>query len=460
MDSSQWLAGPEIPFGISIIILAASLWFASRGRLGLIAGIYWVCVTQLPPTFVVVPGMSPIAGSYIFLGFLALASLVYMSGRKVRVTLRGVGPLTLWLLLWFFWMVVILAAFPPNRDNAQTAISLVGLRIFAPLVVIALFGDDFDSLREFAWAFILTNLALLPHTLFALYNATTLNELLPAVVSAPWRDVTHAMYNYHVMGQAGTITAILCIILLTERGRQGVPLTTALLLALAISTSQVILSSSRQHMVALLAGVFIFVISFFGRQRSRHRYAPFLAIAGCLAIFAVLYSLAPSYFRLNEDLVYDSSGALTLASRAEIFTRMWAWFLKSPIIGNGVFYQDLLSHDIFLDALAGQGIPGFVFFCGLLVGIMRFVRGTWSLSSPGTMVAWRTFAFILWAIGLMTASVSGSVLSADVLYVASMLIWRTGAAASRGVVSQRLGGRATGRLRLFPSHGVHRSPVR
>ena len=56
-DPTQWLAGVQVAFGLSVIILAVSFYFACRGRLGLLTGVYWVVVTQPAPNFELVPGL-------------------------------------------------------------------------------------------------------------------------------------------------------------------------------------------------------------------------------------------------------------------------------------------------------------------------------------------------------------------------------------------------------------------
>ena len=101
-------------------------------------------------------------------------------------------------------MAALLVIYPPDQDNWRILVTIVVLRIVATVTAIALFGNDFHALRQFAWAYILANFALLPNVLAQLLGTDSAFTALSVLFSETWRGLGNVRFNYHVMGQAGS----------------------------------------------------------------------------------------------------------------------------------------------------------------------------------------------------------------------------------------------------------------
>ena len=417
-----WFEGPNVPFWLALPLLGIAIWAAFSGRIELVLGAYYVVVWQPPPTLDLWPDGAPIAATYFLLPLVVIAGLVYLHRRGTPVLARTDRRLLLWVVLWATWMIAVGLAFPIEAQDRATLMAQVIFRLTVPLWALWLFADDLDRIRHFSLVFVTIAAALTPHALFFLFEVTSLGGLIASLGSA-WKGVSEVAVNYHSIALVGSVTCTLAIALLVDPAeKRGTVRTMWLLLGLLCGGALVVLSTSRQNIVGVLLVAVLLAFWVLAGRTHRKFVLPFVAAIGLVGASLASGFLSP-YFRPVE-LSVDAGGVAYLAYRPAIFAEMWRWFLQSPILGNGLFYQRYLSHNIFLDALAAQGIIGFVFLIGLFGFAASRLRLAMTWTSHDSRGLWRVVAVALLLSAVLTASVSYGVLTADHVYFACILLWR------------------------------------
>ncbi len=331
-------------------------------------------------------------------------------------------------------MVALSIAFPIDSANLQTLVSILVLHFAVPFGALALFASDSRWLRGFAFAFVVVNLCLLPNTITTLFGVYNLGDLV-RVIALPWWEVNAVYVNYHDFGRVAAVSIVFIVALLADGQTKSRSARGLLAIALGLMAYLLIIATSRQYILGVILVILLMGWWLFRGQVQQKGLVllTFLLVGG---VIVWLFSIMPEYFRL-EQLSVGQNEAGFLASRPAIYSEMWEWFLQSPVYGNGLFYVEHLSHNIILDALVAQGIPGLFFLSGLLFFIVRCLRGTWQGTPQNGMSVWRMTAFSVFVIGFISASVSGGVLTSDVLYAGGILIWRLSAVTQPTIVGSQ-----------------------
>jgi O-antigen ligase len=168
---------------------------------------------------------------------------------------------------------------------------------------------------------------------------------------------------------------------------------------------------------------------------------------------ALLYLVGTDVSRMRFDMLGEG-----VESRWEHFETMLKYFDDSPFFGCGLFYQPGSEHNIFLDALAGQGVPGLLFLLGFLALGVSFARGTTWRRCETESEMWRLAAVGIFAAMFWCSQVSMGVLAMNTLVWSLLVIWRLHefqffAAAQEGR-GQQAGPLAGGRQRRGAGNGT------
>jgi O-antigen ligase len=323
-----------------------------------------------------------------------------------------------WVVAWGIWIAVLAVAFPFGGETLKSFLNSSGLVLAVPVLVLSLFADDLGRLRLFALIFIATTVGLALHAVVT-WSGSLLFNLFQANEDLTW---TVGYFNYHWFARTAAISVVLALTLLVDPALRTRWKSLLLMPALAFSVGFIVWSGSKQTLYTSLMVLPAFVV-WLSRGRLGQRIVAIGTLVTVLTTVGVIFNNAPAFIR------YDSLASGLLGDRPEIYAEMWEWFLRSPIWGNGLLYVQALSHNLFLDALAAQGIIGFVFLVGFLLFVLRYARGTWFGSPSIATDVWRMTALVMLVLSLFQAQISGSVFGSPSVYWAGVLIWRLHAVA-------------------------------
>lgn len=409
LQVAMWIALPLIGLGFILAI---------RGRVDLLTGMYLAVIWQIPPVLEL--GLANVSVVWVLLPLLILAGAVYLQKARPTFKNRRVGLVIGWLIAWGFWMTSLLVVFPIEGANWDTLISIIVLHFAIPFSALALFVGDIQRLRNFAIAFVVINLAVTPHTLSTLFGVQDLFHLFQDIATT-WWQINPIYVNYHAIGRVAAVSVLLIVVLLADGQTKSRLARWLLVLSLVPMTYLLIISTSRQYILGIAVTV-PFMIWWLSRGQTRQKgpiLFTFILIGGIALWF---FNVAPDYFRLTELSVSENDVAF-LAYRPAIYSQMWEMFVQSPLFGNGLFYETTMAHNVVLDVLVAQGLPGLFFLIGAFVFIMRCIRGTLQGTPHNGIDVWRMAALLFFVLGLISAFVSGGVLTSDVMYVGGLLIW-------------------------------------
>jgi O-antigen ligase len=128
---------------------------------------------------------------------------------------------------------------------------------------------------------------------------------------------------------------------------------------------------------------------------------------------------------LRDDNTSYTSTLDAAGNRGWLWEIGWVNFLASPIWGWG-FEKNVYSHNLFIGALADQGIVGFIFLLGVIVFFIRRSRGVWSGRGPANVAIWRAMFVCIGIFGLSHGLVSSDVFSEWHLYWSAAFLWWLG----------------------------------
>jgi len=168
---------------------------------------------------------------------------------------------------------------------------------------------------------------------------------------------------------------------------------------------------------AILMAVGAMGLVFFVRTDAVKR---FMLIAGVIAAIGVVIVTVPTrtLARLGTvvDAFQDRTSALVIggsteamdsaAERRQLLLDSIAISVSHPLFGvgpgqfamyrwtqwkdQGVRMGYLVTHNAFTEVSSEEGIPGLIFFIGVIVGTLRTIRNARKLNSPGSHKDWRT----------------------------------------------------------------------
>jgi hypothetical protein len=140
-----------------------------------------------------------------------------------------------------------------------------------------------------------------------------------------------------------------------------------------------------------------------------------IAVAG-----ALMYIVDTDVDRMRFAMLDEGVGF-----RWRDYEGMLRCFDSSPLFGRGLYYDvSCRGHNIFLDALAGQGVPGLLFLTGFLSLSISFARGTVWRHRQTESQMWRLAAVGIFAVQFWCSQVSMGVLSMNTVVWSLLAIWR------------------------------------
>ena len=404
-----------LPSILALPLLVACVLLIQRGRVEIVAGIYFVNMYWNYSIMIV-----GISLTWVLLPTLVAAAFVYWDRRwgwkkgKPSLIEDQDTKFVVWLALWILWIIILFRAFP----TSNTMIIARGLFLYTiiPVAAITIFGDDPQRVRGFALAFIGTSVWLGFQALAAL-PGDIIHYLRPASL----RFVFFGGYNYHWVATLFVISIIFLIALFQQADRARVRL--GLLLALLLCAFFLTLTRSLQTISGALLSVLLLTFWTF-RRRTIPRVLSLAIVAGMLSVGLYVYRSAPWLFGLDAFQV----GFL---ERRSLWQRGLNRFLSSPVWGSGLDYfgGGYSAHSLTLDVLAGEGITGFVYFIGFIFLVLRYARGTWPGVTSKNLATWRMAALALFVYTLWHTQISGGVVGDFHFFWGGVLIWRLGVAA-------------------------------
>ena len=418
--------GVQISAWLAPALLVVCFIAMVRARVEFLAGVYIVNVYWQAPASVELFGIGDVSLIWILLPALFIASQIYLLQRQQPIVARADRRMLAWVVFWIIWIATLAWAFPFGGETLKSFLIAFGLELVVPVLVLSVFADDLERLRLFASTFIATTVGLALHAIVT-WSGSSLLHFFQTDEALTW---VGGYFSYHGFSRIAAISVFLALTLMVDPAFRTRRNSQLLMLALVVCAAFIVWSGSKQTLYTTLF-VLPMYVAWLLRGRQSKRLVALGPLFSVLAVAVALFHYAPALFRL------DSLSSGILGDRPAIFSRMWQWFLRSPIWGNGLFYERHLSHNLFLDALASQGITGFVFLIGFLGFVARYARGTWRGSASVSADVWRMGALVLLVLSLLQAQISGSVLGAQPVYWASVLIWRLSLAAGRQAQAER-----------------------
>jgi O-antigen ligase len=405
----------------SILVSLACLYIVGTGRPEWALGIY---LSTAGWTRSIMFG--PIAHTWVFLATMIGASIVYVL-RRPRLTLlpswdRWIIP---WMGVWWAWVLLLIGLFDPAEKMPLLRFLL--LYDIAPLPVVLLFATDVRRARGLAIAYVLT-------TMVGGWVAISLLEV-PIEYLAVDPTLTGlgivrlGIVNYHLLAFIFSDSIILVAALFQVIRRNVVRL--VLLASAGYCAYFLLLAGSRQAIGSVVAVLAVFV-SWALIRRGTPRVRMVLLVGVIVLIGVALYQMAPQLIVRPRE-----SGLLQAfdleANRGEKWAASWRDFVSSPLWGTGFVDSATHGHNIFLSALADQGLVGMAFFVGLLVFVARQVRGIWTEKGTGDRAIWRMAFLCVVLLGLIHGLASGNPVSVGEIYWPVAFLWWLGGSVEKSL---------------------------
>ncbi len=378
-------------------------------------GVYTAIALWITTPTIDFPGIGAIQFDWILIP-LILISILFYRRRPFRSFTKADKYFILWISCWIFWIFSLVVMFQLEGELLKTLVISVSYRILMIVIPVALFSVSIDDLHVFAYAFLAV---FVVEAIYAYINLTGNHALQYTMFIDTLTFASNYNINYHPFGRVASMATILIYTLLLNPKSRSIIYQVGLYLLAIFSCFIVIWSGTRQYIIATGLVLIPFVI--WSLVKKVHGSLFSLLITVTIGITSYFFiSIYSTELRLSIFSLEKHS-----AIRVGIYEIMWNWFSQSPIFGNGPYYGNVptISHNIFLDALAAQGIIGFTFLVGFIVFIIYFSKGT-LLGQTNRGQVWRMGALMIFLIGLIQAQFSANVLSASVLYLGGVMVWR------------------------------------
>lgn len=389
------------------------------GRVEIAAGVYcatqrWAYAVDVGPTvWLWVWVFTVIASAVMFL----LRRPVSQHGRSLLD--REVPGLVVWLVLLMFWLFV---RWVTNQNTYGTGL-VKGLLLYDLLsfTAISLFGSDLSRVKAFALTFVGATLVS------GIISLPPLPELSYQIQTSTFLLVGPDAVNYLAFAVPFAIASVFLLVFIGQTALWWYR--SLAICAMIFCVFCLLLTGARQSIIATVVAWVVF-ISWALRQEQRSRRIVIVALAMVLLVGIVVYSQTTLISRWTAPEARLSD----LGGRMPIWQDAWGIFLHSPIWGAGFDYfgESYTAHDLWLDALAGHGIVGFILLNGFLLATLRCTRGTWSASGSDELSAWRAGAFCALIYALIQAIPAGAIgASTSHIFWISALVWQLNVAVQR-----------------------------
>lgn len=339
-------------------ILALIGYVLVRGRIAFAVGAFlasysWAFNVNVGPVHMLPLLVVTLAGTAVV--------AVLRKGKAVGRALNDsrVRSCALLVALWVTWIgvKVVLAA-----DPVPAAVfRLFLVHTIGPLLLILLFFDSIDDIRELAWGFLLCEFPAAWASLFAKRTGAWGQE---GVVMGLGGE-NYLLFSF-VLCQA-----ILLGLGLTLLMQKAVPRLLCLI-PVGLCAFTLFLTSARQSVIGLAISLGYL---FLAVGRKRGRVLTLIAASGIVvgvAYTALLYT--PSGELMLQKWAMTRESALI---REELWSKGWDAFLQHPNTGSGLFYmgdEATTAHNIYIDLLASEGLVGLLFFAGYVGFIISALR--------------------------------------------------------------------------------------
>jgi hypothetical protein len=322
---------------------------------------------------------------------------VLRKGKRVGQPLDDprVRSCALIVALWMMWiaMRVEFTADP----NQMAVFRLFLVHTVGPLLLILLFVDSIEDIRQLAWGFLLCEF---PSAWASLFSKRT----------GAWgqQGIVMGLGENYLLFSFILCQAILLGLGLTLVMRKAVPKIFCLI-SIGLCAFTLMLTTARQSLIGLTAAVgYIFLAA--GRKRGRA-----LTIAAASAVVAAV-GYAALLYTPTGDIVLQKWAKTPESAliREELWSRGWQAFLQHPNTGSGLFYMaddQTTAHNIYIDLLASEGLVGFLFFV-VYAGFIISALGSRSLVTilPEGRI-WKTTLTSIMIFDAVHSFGSGSIMS-------------------------------------------------
>jgi len=405
---------------IGLVFLCALI--ILRGRVEIATGVY--CATQRWAYSV---DIGPTVWVWVWVFTIIASAIVFLLRRSTpksfRLSLDGKVPnIVVWSAFWLLWMFCLWRSFPTEYSTQL----MKNLLVYDSLsfIAISLLASDLSRVKMFALTYIGATLVS------GVISIPSLPELINSIQYSIFQLRGLDSVNYLAFAVPFSIATI--FLLVSVSNTTGWWYRVLAIAAILFCVFCVLLTGARQSIVALGAAWAIYIFWLLRRKRLPRWFVMVAIIMTSLVI--VLYSQTALVSRwLGPDANLD-----TLGGRIQVWQDAWIVFLRSPIWGSGFDYfgASYSAHNLWLDALAGQGIVGFTFLIGFLVIVVRFAHATGIDIGRDDLAGWRMGAFCVLIYSLVQAMVAGTIgASVSHLFWVSALIWRLSIAAKRELLA-------------------------
>jgi O-antigen ligase len=400
-----------------IILFSGIAFIVYYGRVEMAAGIYlatqrWAySVTVGPTVWLWVWAFALIASGVVF--YLRQAFRTRALGRKIY-------PIDIWTAIWLVWMF-LLWWFNPSVYATQLIKNILVYNVLS-FIAIWLFGSDLSRVKVFALVFVGATLVSGIVALSIQPGESIAYQIQLSTFRLRGLDLLN--YTAFSVSFALAIIFLLTIASRTSKLRSLLPT----LAAIAFCVFCLILTGARQSILGLFVAALLLGGWVLWRRKASV-LTSMIALASLLVISILIYNQSALWSRWTGP----EAGWETFGGRIPIWQEAWQVFLRSPIWGSGVDYfsADYGAHNLWLDALAGQGLVGFVLLNGFLVIVLRSARGTWVGIGGKELASWRMGAFCILVYVLVQSVPAGQIAGMPHLFWGSALVCQLGVAARR-----------------------------
>jgi len=403
---SPWQAG---------LVLAGLLALASFSKYEVIFGIFLVVTGWNAPYFLIDLGSRRLPFEWALIAIVGGLALLRMTEAKSYVISERAKLTGCFILFWAAWITLTSALNGFKGYTFGLAFYFPATRYVLPALGFWLFIRDARGLRAFALAFVAASV------LYAGVLMWLVSEVA-AWSDEHWESVAQhedaLTFFYHSPAWMLTFAIIFTIIFILRPAVSGRPiLARALWLpVLGFLYYALFFTGSRQATIGVLVASAVLLVLLL---RTRFSTVVVVGLTAAAAVGALMYLVSTDPERMRFEMLGEG-----VTSRWANYETMLSYFDRSPLIGCGLFYDPEQVHNIFLDALAGQGLPGLLFLTGFLALGLRFTRGTAWRRCETEFEMWRLGAVAIFAALFWCAQVSMGVMTMNTLLWGMLLVWR------------------------------------